>query len=47
MLTERYEQSCSMMKELQEELNMLQASGTCSPQLIGGDHHTEVGYYGD
>ena len=35
------------MKELQEELNMLQVSGTSSPQLIGGDHHTEVGYYGD
>ena len=47
MLTERYEQSCSMMKELHEELNMLEASGTCSPQLMGGDHHTKVGYYGD
>jgi len=47
MLTERYEQSSSMMKELQEELNMLQTSGTSSLQLIGGDHHTEVSYYGD
>ena len=47
LLTERYEQSCSMMKELQEDLSMLQASGTCSPQLMGGDHHTEVGYHGD
>ena len=36
-----------MMKELQEELNMLQASGTCLPQLMGGDHHAEVGYHGD
>ena len=44
MLTERYEQSCSMMKELQEELNMLQASGTSSPQLTSVDHRTEVGY---
>ena len=35
VLTEWYEKSCSMMKELQEELNMLQASGTCSPQQIG------------
>lgn len=47
MLTERYDQSCSMLKELQEELNVLQASGTCSPQLMEGDHRTEVGYYGD
>ena len=36
-----------MMKELQEELNMLQASEPCSPQLMGEDHHTKVGYYGD
>ena len=47
MLTERYEQSCSMMKELQEELNMLQASGTCSPQLVSGDHRTEVSNCGN
>ena len=36
-----------MMKELQEELNILQASGTCNPQLMGGDHHAEVSYHGD